>query len=460
MAHLSRNPELRKVPKVAGAEYRCTTLAELEVLLEYVRQHCHTWKRFNPDGSVAFEGIPFEEVNLYDVNKNLLTPLGEAMGVCFAELFMDGEPRKPHVFVSHAWGHSLKETVEALRQHAKDRRYAADAPVWICAFAIRQHDVASQIPPKIEASPFYLAVQMAMMTLIIAAVEKPAADLLRASLPTAAPAPLPGLIARFLGMWAWVRARATRLPPRRRSKMDGGLTPPQAHAHMSETDGGLTPALMSALDGGWGSRMWCVLEAYLSLVASPEGYLTDIYSVEDGHVRRLTDGLLQNDDGDDEYVGNKADRDKLFPLVVLMRMLLFALDSARVSEVKDGKNIMAHIGSRGAVVDATVRATFFVAALALLDQLPRELVDVGFVALAASHLRRVVVASIAISAGARLRLVQSLPAAYLQEIKLTGLGLCDADVKALGDRLGTAAPHLRVLDLSNNRIADLSPLAA
>jgi hypothetical protein len=192
------------------------------------------------------------------------------------------------------------------------------------------------------------------------------------------------------------------------------------------------------------------------------GYLTDIYSVEGGEVRRLTDGLLRTPEGTDERAADKTARDRAFPLAVLMRMLGFSLESAQASAAKDRETITAHIAASpggGGAVDATVRATFFLTALALLERLPPQLVAAGFDALAASHLRRVVVATVELPEAARLRLVQTLPAAHLRDLRLNYLGLGDEGAKALGDCPGTtAATPLQVLWLFGNGITDLSPL--
>jgi hypothetical protein len=152
---------------VEGAEHRATTLRELGVLVEYVEQHSGSWiKRRYVDGAWRdVRGLKPEEVNLYDVNLNVLSRLGAELGVAYSELFSHGQQRKPKVFVSHAWSHSLLQTYEAIKQHAEDRGYGEDEPIWICAFAIRQHAV--EIPTSIKDSPFFLALKMAVLTLTI-----------------------------------------------------------------------------------------------------------------------------------------------------------------------------------------------------------------------------------------------------------------------------------------------------
>jgi hypothetical protein len=60
---------------------------------------------------------------VYDVNLNVLSRLGAELNIAYSELFSRGEQRKPKVFVSHVWSHSLLQTYEALKQHAEDRGY-------------------------------------------------------------------------------------------------------------------------------------------------------------------------------------------------------------------------------------------------------------------------------------------------------------------------------------------------
>jgi hypothetical protein len=135
------------IVRVEGAEHRATTLRELRLLVEYVKQHSGSWiKRRKVDGAWRdVHGLKPEEVNLYDVNLNVLSRLSAELGVAYSELFSRGQQRKPKVFVSHAWSHSLLQTYEALKEHAKDRGYGEYEPIWICAFAIRQHN--PEIPP-------------------------------------------------------------------------------------------------------------------------------------------------------------------------------------------------------------------------------------------------------------------------------------------------------------------------
>jgi hypothetical protein len=155
---------------VEGAEHRATTLRELGLLVEYVKQHSGSWiGRREVDGAWRdVRGLKPEEVNLYDVNLNVLSRLGAELNVAYSELFSRGEQRTPKVFVSHAWSHSLLQTYEALKQHAEDRGYGEDEHIWICAFAIRQHQVDF---PAITESPFYLALKDAEMMVIVVAAE-------------------------------------------------------------------------------------------------------------------------------------------------------------------------------------------------------------------------------------------------------------------------------------------------
>jgi hypothetical protein len=91
--------------RIECAENRATTLRELRLLVDHVKQQSGSWVgRREVDGAWHdVRGLKPEEVNLYDVNLNVLSRLGDELNVAYSELFARGEQRKPKVFVSHAW---------------------------------------------------------------------------------------------------------------------------------------------------------------------------------------------------------------------------------------------------------------------------------------------------------------------------------------------------------------------
>jgi len=149
---------------INGDEHCATTVRELGVLVEHVKRQSSSWVGRRVDADCSWRevsGLEPKDVNLYDVNENLLKPLGAKLGVAYSELFARGQKREPKVFVSHAWLHPLLLTDEALKQHAEDRGYGEDEPIWICAFVIRQHAV--NIDAIID-SPFFKVLKAREMT--------------------------------------------------------------------------------------------------------------------------------------------------------------------------------------------------------------------------------------------------------------------------------------------------------
>ncbi|KAJ1621177.1 hypothetical protein T492DRAFT_887439, partial [Pavlovales sp. CCMP2436] len=154
---------------VEGAEHRATTLRKLKLLVKHVKQHSRSWvgRRWS-DGALREErGLKPKDVTLYDVNLNLLAPLGAEFSVAYSELFARGQQPTPKALLSHAWSHPLLRTFDVL--HAKDRGYGEDDPIWICASAIRQHAV--EVGTSIFDSPFFKALKASAMKVIIISVE-------------------------------------------------------------------------------------------------------------------------------------------------------------------------------------------------------------------------------------------------------------------------------------------------
>lgn len=72
-----------------------------------------------------------------------------------------------HWLVSHAWDHSFRMTMQALRKwaHIKYRMARAKSPqdvvFWICLFSLNQHRPTEEVGPDPEAGPFNAVVQQA-----------------------------------------------------------------------------------------------------------------------------------------------------------------------------------------------------------------------------------------------------------------------------------------------------------
>jgi len=373
---------------------RGITIQELRLVREHVQARCETdgWQGLRPDGSgkMVPTAVKPEDVNLYDVNEYLLKPATKDVrgGRCSLVERLASGPRKPLVFLSHAWSHPFFRTVEIIEQHMVDREYADHDAVWICAFAIRQNDPGAEIPDHITESPFFLALRVAQMTLIVM-----------------------GEQAELLG------------------------------------------------------RMWCGLEAHLSMVeGNQEGrtLTTDIYTKSKGKVERLTDGFIRADVSN----GNKnvspaewgrphlkKERDARFPLALVGKAMQFTLAKAATSEESDATNILKYVraGDGGeTVVNCTFRARSFISVLPLLQGELANAVDAeaGFKALKGSVLTKLPLSSLpqAHTAG----LLTSLPLP-LMELIMANSKLDDGHAATLGAFL-KKSNALRVLRLGGNKI--------
>jgi hypothetical protein len=155
---------------IEHAHERGITLRELRLVLQYVEAHCESerWRsRRLVDGSWVEVELKADEVNLYDINEHVVKPATKARGCSLVELFATG-PRAPAAFASHAWSHPFAKTVAIVKQHVSMRCGGdEDAPVWICAFALRQNNPGAEIPSDITESPFFRAVKAAQSTLMI-----------------------------------------------------------------------------------------------------------------------------------------------------------------------------------------------------------------------------------------------------------------------------------------------------
>ena len=94
------------------------------------------------------------------------------------------------------------------------------------------------------------------------------------------------------------------------------------------------------------------------MIANGAAYLTDIYTEalgRNGAAVGLVDGFAERDYGDSQW---KARREAYFPEQLLVKASQFALAKAVASEKKDKDAILAAVGDKAQVLEATVRARF------------------------------------------------------------------------------------------------------
>lgn len=102
-----------------------------------------------------------ESLNLHHLNDWLIKPvaLGRSPAVSFVEVI--AETQQPAVwFVSHFWGEVIVDFLHCLRHHAQCRHLGNDDAFWICAYALRQHDLDADVnPDDLTATSFYEGMQ-------------------------------------------------------------------------------------------------------------------------------------------------------------------------------------------------------------------------------------------------------------------------------------------------------------
>jgi len=111
---------------------------------------------------------------MYDVVKNLITPLTEGRGVGYALLINNDKPLRAKYMTSHAWGERYDHFVRAIN----DSR--CEGPFWVCAMALYQNEdmpsitISKQLGPSIENGPFATVLKQATNMI---AVFTPAVDI-------------------------------------------------------------------------------------------------------------------------------------------------------------------------------------------------------------------------------------------------------------------------------------------
>ena len=103
--------------------------------------------------------------NMYYVCSNLVCPLTEPLLLSYAEL---AGPSSVRWFVSHYWGGSFSQFVEALQKHSRGGA-CTQLSYWICTFSNNQWKVKEELGETWEQSSFYLALRsgLCMGTLLV-----------------------------------------------------------------------------------------------------------------------------------------------------------------------------------------------------------------------------------------------------------------------------------------------------
>lgn len=133
---LAHNRPPAFIPKV---EERGITLYQLREL------YAHVHARAGPEGWMGMEGslIAADTATMYDVLRYVIKPCTKRARCSYTEFISPAAPQAPFWCVSHWWGTPLRELIECLEQHARDRGISEMTPYWISAFAVNQHNVGS-----------------------------------------------------------------------------------------------------------------------------------------------------------------------------------------------------------------------------------------------------------------------------------------------------------------------------
>lgn len=260
------------------------------------------------------------KLNLYDLVSRWIKPRTEERRCSMVELLAEG-PQVPDWFVSHWWGEPVCDFIACLEQHAYDRHLVA--PVyWVCAYALRQHALDTELPATAESHG---------------------------------------------------AAAATEAHSLDRSPFARALALTKGTVSIVDREGIVF------------QRAWCGYELYLTLIAK-ELKLHDIYTAAPGYKNipavGLLDGFTHRDRTQlDWYVDRfhgrqsktspmtamtKAIHESFFPVQLAAAAFAFSLAASRASVESDKAAIELAVGEHAFAVDSTVRARFVVARLPVL----------------------------------------------------------------------------------------------
>mmetsp|Transcript_136563 Transcript_136563/g.436896 ORF Transcript_136563/g.436896 Transcript_136563/m.436896 type:complete len:749 (+) Transcript_136563:131-2377(+) len=148
---------------IALTEERAITLQQLEALYSHIEQWCE------PGGWISGRDwtlLKPTSVNLYDAVEYVVKPATAARSCSFVELFAVG-PQKPTWFVSHWWGEAVLDFILCVRQHATDRCLPSEAAYWVCAYANNQWKVDAEMADNPEDTSFRKAMALSVGTVSV-----------------------------------------------------------------------------------------------------------------------------------------------------------------------------------------------------------------------------------------------------------------------------------------------------
>ena len=180
---------------IPDAALRAISLRQLRAVGKHACTRCDAegWLGLRFDGGKHYQRLKPADINLYDVATHVILPATHGHFLCkskirpsFVELVAKGKQR-PHYFVSHFWGEPIADFVDCIAQSTRDLAYGGgrfitrhdgspqmqkpadglDARVWVCAYANRQWDLASDVTHNPRETSFARAMRLASGTIAI-----------------------------------------------------------------------------------------------------------------------------------------------------------------------------------------------------------------------------------------------------------------------------------------------------
>jgi len=116
-------------------------------------------------------GESYGSANMHDVNREVIQPMCDSHGKCYAHIVNSSEHLKVDVFISHAWLENFDEFVESILTAFS--MWTVQPNIWICATALIQSTDPSVVGLQVGASndpgnaPFTKALAEAQKVLIV-----------------------------------------------------------------------------------------------------------------------------------------------------------------------------------------------------------------------------------------------------------------------------------------------------
>jgi len=127
----------------------------------------HLASRAEPEGWMDLEGqlVSAKTAAMYDVLRYVIKPATQRGECSYVEAVAAG-PQMPLWCVSHWWGTPVREILDCLEQHARDRGIPDRSPYWISAFAVNQHTREAQVEDVVSAQSRVLNVTAGTVAVI------------------------------------------------------------------------------------------------------------------------------------------------------------------------------------------------------------------------------------------------------------------------------------------------------